>query len=59
LFEAPHNQTIKWDHLLRQTSIGKEDLGQAGLADRPKAKTLECQPEIVEPGTHYKYNEGA
>jgi hypothetical protein len=31
LFDAPHNQKIKWDHLLRQTSDWQGRCGTAGL----------------------------
>ena len=36
LFDAPHNQKIKWDHLLRQTSDWQGTLwGKPDWADRP------------------------
>ena len=39
LFEAPHNQTIKWDHLLRQTSDWQGTLwGKPDWADRPEGE---------------------
>ena len=39
LFEAPHNQTIKWDHLLRQTSDWQGTLwGKPDWADRPDGR---------------------
>jgi len=39
LFEAPHNQLIKWDHLLRQTSDWQGTLwGKPDWADRPEGE---------------------
>ena len=60
LFEAPHNQTIKWDHLLRQTSDWQGTLwGKPDWADRPEGATSADWPnrKLWEPGTHYKYND--
>jgi CubicO group peptidase (beta-lactamase class C family) len=60
LFEAPHNQKIKWDHLLRQSSDWQGTLwGKPDWADRPEGKTSADWPnrELHEPGTHYKYND--
>ena len=60
LFEAPHNQNIKWDDLLRQTSDWQGTLwGKPDWADRPEGKTPADWPnrELHEPGTHYKYND--
>jgi CubicO group peptidase (beta-lactamase class C family) len=60
LFEAPHNQTIKWDHLLRQTSDWQGMLwGKPDWADRPEGATPAEWPnrKLWEPGTHYKYND--
>jgi CubicO group peptidase (beta-lactamase class C family) len=60
LFEAPHNQKIKWDHLLRQTSDWQGTLwGKPDWADRPVGATLEEQEhrKLWEPGTHFKYND--
>jgi CubicO group peptidase (beta-lactamase class C family) len=60
LFEAPHNQTIKWDHLLRQTSDWQGTLwGKPDWADRPEGQTPADWPnrQLHEPGTHYKYND--
>ena len=60
LFDAPHNQKIKWDHLLRQTSDWQGTLwGKPDWADRPEGKTPADWPnrELHEPGTHYKYND--
>ena len=40
LFESPHNQKIKWDHLLRQTSDWQGTLwGKPDWADRPVGET--------------------
>jgi len=60
LFEAPHNQTIKWDDLLRQTSDWQGTLwGKPDWADRPEGQTPADWPnrQLHEPGTHYKYND--
>jgi CubicO group peptidase (beta-lactamase class C family) len=60
LFEAPHNQAIKWDHLLRQTSDWQGTLwGKPDWADRPEGQTPADWPnrKLWEPGTHYKYND--
>jgi CubicO group peptidase (beta-lactamase class C family) len=60
LFEAPHNQTIKWDHLLRQTSDWQGTLwGKPDWADRPEGDKSADWPnrKLYEPGTHYKYND--
>lgn len=60
LFEAPHNQPIKWDHLLRQTSDWQGTLwGKADWADRPVGETpADWQNrKLWEPGTHFKYND--
>ena len=40
LFEAEHNQKIRWEHLLRQTSDWQGTLwGKPDWADRPEGKT--------------------
>lgn len=60
LFEAPHNQKIKWDHLLRQTSDWQGTLwGKPDWADRPEGEKPADWPNrrLWEPGTHYKYND--
>ena len=60
LFDAPHNQKIKWDHLLRQTSDWQGTLwGKPDWADRPVGATLDEQEnrKLYEPGTHFKYND--
>ena len=60
LFEAPHNRTIKWDHLLRQTSDWQGTLwGKPDWADRPEGEKSEDWPnrKLWEPGTHFKYND--
>jgi CubicO group peptidase (beta-lactamase class C family) len=59
LFEAPHNQGIKWDHLLRQTSDWQGTLwGKPDWADRPEGQPAEWpNRKLWEPGTHYKYND--
>jgi CubicO group peptidase (beta-lactamase class C family) len=60
LFEAPHNQKIKWDDLLRQTSDWQGTLwGKPDWADRPEGEKPSEWPnrKLWEPGTHYKYND--
>ena len=60
LFEAEHNQKIKWEHLLRQTSDWQGTLwGKPDWADRPEGKTAADWPNrpLREPGTHFKYND--
>jgi CubicO group peptidase (beta-lactamase class C family) len=60
LFEAPHNQAIKWDHLLRQTSDWQGTLwGKPDWADRPEGATPADWPnrKLWDAGTHYKYND--
>jgi CubicO group peptidase (beta-lactamase class C family) len=61
LFLSPHNASITWDHLLRQTSDWSGTLfGQADWADRPPRGQKPEQwvnREMHEPGTFYKYND--
>ncbi len=60
LFDAPHNQPITWDHLLRQTSDWQGTLwGKPDWADRPEGASASDWPnrKLWEPGTHYKYND--
>ncbi len=59
LFETPHNRTITWNHLLRQTSDWEGTLwGKPDWADRPSDKPGEW---LTRPrnkaGTAYKYND--
>src|SRR5712664_3592842 len=59
LFETPHNRTITWNHLLRQTSDWEGTLwGKPDWADRPSAKSSEW---LTRPrnkaGSAYKYND--
>jgi CubicO group peptidase (beta-lactamase class C family) len=59
LFDTPHNRTITWDHLLRQTSDWEGTLwGKPDWADRPGDKPAEwtTRPRN-KPGTAYKYND--
>ena len=59
LFETPHNGTITWDHMLRQTSDWEGTLwGKPDWADRPGEKKEEwlTRPRN-KPGTVYKYND--
>ncbi len=60
LFESEHNQKIKWDHLLRQTSDWQGTLwGKPDWADRPVGETPDdwAKRKLYEPGTHFKYND--
>jgi CubicO group peptidase (beta-lactamase class C family) len=60
LFESEHNQKIKWDHLLRQTSDWQGTLwDKPDWADRPVGEKPEDWPnrKLWEPGTHFKYND--
>jgi CubicO group peptidase (beta-lactamase class C family) len=60
LFDAPHNQPITWDHLLRQTSDWQGTLwGKPDWADRPEGERPSDYPnrKLSEPGTRYKYND--
>ena len=59
LFDAPHNQTITWDHLLRQTSDWQGTLwGKPDWADRPEGQAGRWpNRKLSEPGTRYKYND--
>ncbi len=60
LFDAPHNQKIKWDDLLRQTSDWQGTLwGKPDWADRPEGEKPSDWPnrKLWDPGTHYKYND--
>ncbi len=59
LFDTPHNRTITWNHLLRQTSDWEGTLwGKPDWADRPSDKPGEW---LTRPrnkaGTVYKYND--
>jgi CubicO group peptidase (beta-lactamase class C family) len=59
LFESPHNRTITWDHLLRQTSDWEGALwGKPDWADRPSGKPDDgpTRPR-AKPGTTWKYND--
>jgi len=60
LFASEHNDSITWDHLLRQTSDWEGTLwGKPDWADRPVGESPEDYPNRpkYEPGTHYKYND--
>ena len=60
LFDAEHNRTITWDHLLRQTSDWQGTLwGKPDWADRPEGQRPADWPNrpLREPGTHFKYND--
>jgi CubicO group peptidase (beta-lactamase class C family) len=60
-FDSPHNRTITWDHLLRQTSDWEGTLwGKPDWADRPPSTPPPAdyidRPRNP-PGTSYKYND--
>ena len=59
LFEAPHNQAITWDDLLRQTSDWQGTLwDKPDWADRPEGEPREWPNRTLhESGTRYKYND--
>jgi CubicO group peptidase (beta-lactamase class C family) len=60
LFDSPHNRSITWDHLLRQTSDWQGTLwGKPDWADRPEGERPSDYPNrrLHDPGTHYKYND--
>lgn len=59
LFDAPHNQPITWDHLLRQTSDWQGTMwGKPDWADRPEGEPRDWpNRKLYEPGTRYKYND--
>ncbi|HEY0521856.1 MAG TPA: serine hydrolase [Stellaceae bacterium] len=59
LFDTPHNRTITWDTMLRQTSDWEGVLwGKPDWADRPDANpaTWTTRPRN-KPGSVYKYND--
>jgi CubicO group peptidase (beta-lactamase class C family) len=58
-FESPHNRTITWDDLLRQTSDWEGTLwGKPDWADRPADDPAEWGTlPRNKPGTVYKYND--
>jgi CubicO group peptidase (beta-lactamase class C family) len=59
LFEAPHNRSITWDHMLRQTSDWQGTLwGKPDWADRPEGPREGWESRgLHEPGSRYKYND--
>jgi hypothetical protein len=59
LFDTPHNQTITWEHLLRQTSDWEGTLwGKPDWADRPSSNPEEWYNRKRNPaGTVYEYND--
>jgi CubicO group peptidase (beta-lactamase class C family) len=60
LFDTPHNASITWEHLLRQTSDWRGTLwGKPDWADRPEGdKPSEyANRPLREPGAFYKYND--
>jgi CubicO group peptidase (beta-lactamase class C family) len=59
LFNTPHNRTVTWNHLLRQTSDWEGTLwGKPDWADRPSDKPDEWLTRPRDKaGTVYKYND--
>jgi CubicO group peptidase (beta-lactamase class C family) len=60
LFDDEHNQSITWEHLLRQTSDWRGALwDKPDWADRPEGERPSEYPhrKLWVPGTHYKYND--
>jgi CubicO group peptidase (beta-lactamase class C family) len=58
-FGSPHNRTITWDDLLRQTSDWEGTLwGKPDWADRPLQNSAEWRTRArAKPGTAYEYND--
>jgi CubicO group peptidase (beta-lactamase class C family) len=58
-FESPHNRSITWDNLLRQTSDWEGTLwGKPDWADRPSDNPAEWRTAPRhKPGTFFKYND--
>jgi CubicO group peptidase (beta-lactamase class C family) len=58
-FDTPHNRTITWDHLLRQTSDWEGTLwGKPEWADRPTGTPAEWTTRArTTPGSSYEYND--
>jgi CubicO group peptidase (beta-lactamase class C family) len=58
-FDSPHNRTITWDDLLRQTSDWEGTLwGKPDWADRPDGNAAEWTTRARnKPGTVFKYND--
>jgi len=59
-FDAEHNASITWRHLLNQTSDWSGTLWDVpDWADRPEGEDRSQWPnrEMHEPGTHFKYND--
>jgi CubicO group peptidase (beta-lactamase class C family) len=59
LFTGEHNQQIRWDHLLRQTSDWQGSLwGKPDWADRPEGEAKDWpNRQLHTPGSRYKYND--
>jgi CubicO group peptidase (beta-lactamase class C family) len=58
-FETPHNRTITWDDMLRQTSDWEGTLwGKPEWADRPSQNASEWRTRARKaPGSAYEYND--
>jgi CubicO group peptidase (beta-lactamase class C family) len=59
VFSTPHNRSITWDHMLRQTSDWEGTLwGKPEWADRPSANAGEWRTRTrVAPGSVWEYND--
>jgi CubicO group peptidase (beta-lactamase class C family) len=59
LFATPHNRSITWDNMLRQTSAWEGTLwGKPDWADRPATNPNEwLTASRAKPGTAYEYND--
>ena len=59
LFETPHNRTITWNHMLRQTSDWEGTLwGKPDWADRPERQRIRMDDASAQQVGHvYKYND--
>ncbi len=57
-FATPHNKTITWDHMLRQTSDWEGTLwGKPEWADRPDPDPTKWIRKRLAPGSAYEYND--
>ncbi|TDB63357.1 serine hydrolase domain-containing protein [Arundinibacter roseus] len=58
-FDSPHNRSLSWDHMLRQTSDWEGTLwGKPEWADRPSATPADWQTRARQtPGSVYEYND--
>lgn len=57
-FSSPHNKSLTWDHMLRQTSDWEGTLwGKPEWADRPDADASKWLRKRIEPGSVFEYND--